>query len=36
MAETVSEEDEEVELDLEELKSDINKHVEETLSKYFK
>lgn len=36
MAETVSEVDEEVELDLEELKSDINKHVEETLSKYFK
>ena len=36
MAETVSEEDVDVELDLEELKSDINKHVEETLSKYFK
>jgi len=36
MAENVSEEDEDIELDLEELKGEINKHVEETLSKYFK
>ena len=33
MAETVSEEDEEFELDLEELKGEINKHVDDTLSK---
>ncbi len=36
MAETVSEEGEEFELDLEELKGEINKHVDDTLSKYFK
>ena len=36
MAETVSEEDEDVELDLDELKNTINRQVGETLSKYFK
>jgi len=34
--EVSEEENEEVELDLDELKSEINKHVEETISKYFK
>jgi hypothetical protein len=36
MAETVSDVDEDVELDLDELKGEINKHVDATLSKYFK
>lgn len=36
MAETVSDLDEEVELDLDELKGEINKQVDATLSKYFK
>jgi len=36
MAETVSDVDEEVELDLDELKNTINRQVGETLSKYFK
>lgn len=36
MAENESEVDEEVEFDLDELKGEINKHVDDTLSKYFK